>query len=112
MIPSRQHLFPPRADVDPNRGFDDNRVLACNTCVALRRRLRQTLDHSSNPFHSDNLPGFVTVHWLKAGYGRIIQKTRAATGGTHGRHDIDMWLSLLPIESDIEDLICPRRISG
>ena len=57
-----------------------------------RRRLRRTLDHSSSLFLNDNLLVFVTVYWLKAAYGRIIQKTRAAAGGIHGRYDVAIWL--------------------
>jgi hypothetical protein len=39
---------------------------------------------------SDNLLGFLTVHWLKVGYGWIIQKT-AASGRPRGCHDIATW---------------------
>jgi hypothetical protein len=51
--------------------------------------------HSSGLSLSDNLLGFITVHWLKAGYGRIIQKTRGAAGQTRGRYDIAIWLVAL-----------------
>jgi hypothetical protein len=44
---------------------------------------------------SDNLQGFVTVHWLKAGYSRIIQKTRGTAGRSRGHHDIAIWLVAL-----------------
>jgi hypothetical protein len=43
---------------------------------------------------SDNLLGFVTVHWLKVGYGWIIQKTTAA-GRPRGCHDIATWRVVL-----------------
>ena len=83
-----------------------------HTRVARRYRLRQTLDHRPSPFLSDDLPGFVTVHWLKTGYGRIIQTTRGAGRRTRGREDIANGSSIFSIESDIEDLICPRLILG
>jgi hypothetical protein len=70
-------------------------VLACNSFVARPHRLRQTLNHSPTLFLSDNLLGFVTVHWLKAGYGWIIQKTRGASVRTRRRHDIAIWLVAL-----------------
>jgi hypothetical protein len=84
----------------------------CITCVAGRHRLRQTIDHNSSRFLSDNLLGFVTVHWLKAGYGRIIQKTKGQQVGPVVAMTPPYGSSLFPIKSEIEDLICPKLILG
>jgi hypothetical protein len=51
--------------------------------------------HISGLSLSDNLLGFITVHWLKAGYSRIIQKTRGTAGRSRGHHDIAIWLVAL-----------------
>jgi hypothetical protein len=92
------------------RSLHDNREPSCNTCGARRHRLLQMLDHSSSRFLSENLLAFVTVHWLNAGYSRIIQKREERQIGLPVTSRYGS--SLFPIESQIEELICQRRILG
>jgi hypothetical protein len=46
------------------------------------------------------LLGFVTVHWLKAGYGRIIQKTKGQQVGPVVAMTSPYGSSLFPIKSE------------